>query len=98
MSNTIIQTLVPEDKRGRVMSYFMAAFVATAPFGSLLAGELAQWMGALRTVMLTGTFCIAGAAWFWTHLRAIRKEMRPIYIQLGIDPAPPEVVEEQAGN
>jgi MFS family permease len=51
VSNTIIQTLVPEDKRGRVMSYFMAAFVATAPFGSLLAGELAQWMAASRTVM-----------------------------------------------
>jgi MFS family permease len=98
VSNTIIQTLVPEDKRGRVMSYYMAAFVATAPFGSLLAGELAQWIGAPRTVMLTGTFCIAGAAWFWTQLRAIRKEMRPIYIQLGIVPAPPEVVEEQAGN
>jgi MFS family permease len=97
VSNTIIQTLVPEDKRGRVMSYYMAAFVATAPFGSLLAGELAQWIGALRTVMLTGTFCIAGAAWFWTQLRAIRKEMRPIYIQLGLVPAP-EVVEEQAGN
>ena len=98
VSNTIIQTLVPEDKRGRVMSYYMAAFVATAPFGGLLAGELAQWMGAPRTVMLTGTFCIAGAGWFWTRLRAIRKEMRPIYIQLGIVPAPPEVVEEQAGN
>lgn len=97
VSNTIIQTLVPEDKRGRVMSYYMAAFVATAPFGSLLAGELAQWIGAPRTVMLTGTFCIAGAAWFWTQLRAIRKEMRPIYIQLGLVPAS-EVVEEQAGN
>jgi len=98
VSNTIIQMLVPEDKRGQVMSYYMAAFVATAPFGGLLAGELAQWMGAPRTVMVTGTFCIAGAGWFWTRLRAIRKEMRPIYIQLGIVPAPPEVVEEQAGN
>ncbi|MGA7313280.1 MAG: MFS transporter [Silvibacterium sp.] len=98
VSNTIIQTLVPEDKRGRVMGYYMAAFVATAPFGSLLAGELAQWIGAPRTVMLTGTFCIAGAAWFWSQLRAIRKEMRSIYIQLGIVPAPPEVVEEEAGN
>jgi MFS family permease len=98
VSNTIIQTLVPEDKRGRVMGYYITAFVATAPFGSLLAGELAQWIGAPRTVMLTGTFCIAGAAWFWSQLRAIRKEMRPIYIQLGIVPAPPEVVEEEAGN
>jgi MFS family permease len=97
-SNTIIQTLVPEDKRGRVMSYYTAAFVGMAPFGSLLAGTLAHWIGAPRTVMLTGAFCVAGAAWFWTQLGAIRKEMRPIYIQLGIVPAPPEVVEEQAGN
>ncbi|HEX3472510.1 MAG TPA: MFS transporter [Silvibacterium sp.] len=93
-SNTIIQTLVSEDKRGRVMSYYTAAFVGMAPFGSLLAGALAHWIGAPRTVMLTGTFCVAGAAWFWTQLGEIRKEMRPIYIQLGIVP-PPEVVEEQ---
>jgi len=97
-SNTIIQTLVDEQMRGRVMSYYTAAFVGMAPFGSLLAGTLAHWIGAPRTVMLTGTFCIIGAAWFWTRLGEIRKEMRPIYIQLGIVPAPPEVVEEQAGN
>ncbi len=85
-SNTIIQTLVPDDKRGRVMSYYMAAFVGMAPFGSLLAGGLADWIGAPRTVMVTGSCCIAGAIWFWTRLPAIRKEMRPIYEQLGIVP------------
>lgn len=52
-SNTIIQTLVPEDKRGRVMSYYTAAFMGMAPFGSLLAGALAHWIGAPRTVMFT---------------------------------------------
>ncbi|MGB6610930.1 MAG: MFS transporter, partial [Acidobacteriaceae bacterium] len=59
-SNTIIQTLVPEDKRGRVMSYYTAAFMGMAPFGSLLAGALAHWIGAPRTVMFTGSCCIAG--------------------------------------
>ncbi len=94
-SNTIIQTLVPEDKRGRVMSYYTAAFVGMAPFGSLLAGALAHWIGAPRTVMITGTCCILGAALFWSRRKEIRDVMRPIYIQLGIVPAPPEMVEEQ---
>jgi len=97
-SNTIIQTLVPEDKRGRVMSYYTAAFVGMAPFGSLLAGSLAHWIGAPRTVMLTGTCCILGAVWFQSQRSAIREGIRPIYIELGIIEAPPELVEEQAGN
>jgi MFS family permease len=102
VSNTIIQTLVPEDKRGRVMSYYTAAFVGMAPFGSLLAGTMAAWIGAPRTVMITGSCCIAGAVWFWTQLSAIRKEMRPIYERLGIipskTPALSQPIEQQAGS
>jgi MFS family permease len=98
-SNTIIQTLVPEDKRGRVMSYYTAAFVGMAPFGSLLAGSLAHLIGAPHTVMFTGTCCILGAAMFTSRIKTIRSYMRPIYIELGIVPAPPsKLVEEQAGN
>ena len=63
-SNTLIQTLVPEDKRGRVMSYFVMAMFGTAPFGSLLAGALAQRIGAPNTVFVTGAFCLAGSLWF----------------------------------
>jgi len=96
-SNTIIQTLVPEDKRGRVMSYYTVAFVGMAPFGSLLAGALGHAIGPQRTVMLSGVACIVGALWFLTRLKAIRKEMRPIYEQLGIlQPKAPVVVEEEA--
>jgi len=98
VSNTIIQTLVPEDRRGRVMSYYTAAFMGMAPFGSLLAGSLAHWIGAPRTVMLTGSCCIAGGLWFWSRLPAIRREMRPIYEQLGIIAPVPKMVEEQAAN
>ena len=83
-SNTIIQTLVPEDKRGRVMSYYTMAFVGMAPFGSLLAGGLAHWMGAPRTVMVTGACCILGAVWYSTELPKIRLVMRPIYLQMGL--------------
>ena len=83
-SNTIIQTLVPEDKRGRVMSYYTMAFVGMAPFGSLLAGALAHRIGAPHTVIFTGSVCVLGGLWFWSQLEAIRVDMRPIYEQMGI--------------
>jgi MFS family permease len=83
-SNTVIQTLVDEKMRGRVMSYYTAAFVGMAPFGSLLAGALAHWIGAPRTVMISGAACILGGAWFWSQLPAIRKDIRPVYERLGI--------------
>ncbi|MGA7169585.1 MAG: MFS transporter [Candidatus Sulfotelmatobacter sp.] len=83
-SNTVIQTLVPEDKRGRVMSYYTMAFVGMTPFGSLLAGALAHRVGAPHAVMITGAFCVAGAGWFSTQLKSIRKIMRPIYVEMGI--------------
>ena len=85
-SNTVIQTLVPEDKRGRVMSYYTMAFVGSAPFGSLLAGTLAHWIGAPHTVMVTGGFCVAGSLWFTLELPKIRAVMRPIYREMGLLP------------
>jgi MFS family permease len=85
-SNTVIQTLVPEDKRARVMSYYTMAFVGMAPFGSLLAGTLAHWMGAPHTVMVTGAFCVAGSLWFTLELPKISAVMRPIYQKMGLLP------------
>ncbi len=95
-SNTIIQTLVDEKMRGRVMSYYTMAFVGMAPFGSLLAGALAHAIGAPHTVVVSGVACILGAGWFWSQLPAIRREMRPIYERLGIVPQRPLVVDESA--
>lgn len=86
-SNTVIQTLVPESMRGRVMSYYTMAFVGMAPFGSLLAGGLAHWFGAAHTVMITGTCCLLGCAWFTWELPKIRKVMRPIYEEMGLLPS-----------
>ena len=83
-SNTIIQTLVDEKMRGRVMSYYTMAFVGMAPFGSLLAGALAHAIGAPRTVIVSGVACIPRILWFTSRLKAIRKDMRPIYERLGI--------------
>jgi MFS family permease len=88
-SNTIIQTVVPEDKRGRVMSYYTVAFVGMAPFGSLLAGSLAHAIGAPWTVIMNGSAVLLGAAWFWTQLPAVRRDMRPIYREMGILPPEP---------
>jgi MFS family permease len=97
-SNTIIQTIVEESKRGRVMSFYTVAFVGMAPFGSLLAGALAHAIGAPRTVMLSGAFCLAGAAWFTTQLRDIRKYLRPIYSSLGILPPVNAVIQDSVGR
>jgi MFS family permease len=97
-SNTIIQTLVEEKMRGRVMSYYTMAFVGMAPFGSLLAGALANLIGAPGTVIVSGIACICGGIWFWSRLPHIRREMRPIYERLGIVPQRNVVVEEGAQN
>ncbi len=98
-SNTIIQTLVPEDKRGRVMSYYTMAFVGMTPFGSLLAGELAHRLGAPHAIIITGICCLAGAAWFATERKSIRVIMRPIYMEMGIIPSPLEpALEDRAGT
>jgi MFS family permease len=97
-SNTVIQTLTPEDKRGRVMSYYTMAFVGMAPFGSLLAGALAHRFGAPHTVMLTGSMCVVGAVWFTTQLPSVRDVMRPIYREMGILPTQEPALEERAGT
>jgi MFS family permease len=86
-SNTIIQTIVSEDKRGRVMSYYTMAFMGMAPFGSLLAGTMADKFGAPWTVIFSGLAVIVGAAWFTTQLPAVRRAIRPIYLEMGILPA-----------
>ena len=94
-SNTIIQTIVSEDMRGRVMSYYTMAFMGMAPFGSLLAGSMARAVGAPLTVTLNGVVVLLGAAWFFTRLRAVWREIRPIYQELGIIPAAREMAAEQ---
>ena len=95
--NTIIQTIVPEDKRGRAMSYYTMAFVGMTPFGSLLAGAMAHAIGAPITIAIDGMCCIAGAVWFTTRLKYIRLLIRPIYIELGILRSEVSGVIEDAG-
>jgi MFS family permease len=85
-SNTIIQTIVDDEKRGRVMSFYMMAFLGTAPFGSLIAGSMSSQIGPARTLQVGGVCCLLAAAWFARSLPAIRQVVRPIYVRLGILP------------
>lgn len=85
-SNTILQTIVDDDKRGRVMSYYTMAFMGMAPFGSLMAGTVAAKVGAPATLTFSGLCCIVGALLFAMKLPAIRRLVRPIYVELGIIP------------
>jgi len=85
-SNTILQTIVDDDKRGRVMSFYSIAFQGSAPFGSLIAGAAASRIGAPHTLTIGGSLCVVGAAWFYMQLPKIRAIVRPIYRQLGIIP------------
>ncbi len=86
VSNTILQTLADDDKRGRVMSFFTMAFMGTAPFGSLLAGSAASAFGIETTLAVAGIFCLLGAALFATQLKKIGESIRPVYVRLGIVP------------
>jgi MFS family permease len=83
-SNTILQTMVDDDKRGRVMSLYTMAFMGMAPFGSLAGGSLAGRIGAPYTLIIGGTSCILGSFLFARKLPLIRKMVRPIYIRKGI--------------
>jgi MFS family permease len=83
-SNTVLQTIVEEDKRGRVMSFYTMAFMGMVPFGSLLAGSLANKIGAPNTVMIGGVACILGSLIFAKLLPSLRKIARPIYVEKGI--------------
>lgn len=85
-SNTILQTIVDDEKRGRVMAYYAMSFLGIAPFGSLLGGEVAARIGAPAMLAIGGAICLAGSVWFARLLPAIRDWTRPIYRELGILP------------
>jgi MFS family permease len=83
-TNTILQTIVDDDKRGRVMSFYTMAFMGAAPFGSFMAGSLASKIGAPNTLAVGGIACILGTLAFMRYLPNFRKTIRPIYYQLGL--------------
>lgn len=85
-SNTFLQTVVPDDKRGRIMSLYTMAYIGVAPMGSLLAGALAERIGATITIAVGGSLCLVGVFVFARGIPAFRELVRPIYRELGIIP------------
>jgi MFS family permease len=84
--NTLLQTIVDDDKRGRVMSLYTMAFMGMAPFGSILGGALAHRIGVPATFTIGGTVCIAGAVLFASKIPVLRPLVLPIYARKGIGP------------
>ncbi len=85
-SNTILQTITDDDKRGRVMSFYTMAVMGTAPFGSLLAGWLAKVIGTPFTILTGGVLSVAGALVFLRKLPELKQLVHPIYVKMGIIP------------
>ena len=83
-SNTILQTITDEDKRGRVMSFYTMAVAGMVPFGSIMAGSLASRIGAPHTLIIGGMICIIGSLLFLKKLPLIWQAARPVYIKMGI--------------
>jgi MFS family permease len=87
-TNTVVQTVVPETLRGRVMSLYTVAFLGTAPIGSLLAGVAAERIGARATIAVGGALCLTCGLWFFTTLPRLRDLIRPVYAERGLLVAP----------
>ena len=85
-SNTVLQTVVDDDKRGRVMSFYSMAFMGTAPFGSLILGAMADRIGADWAIAIGGLACLVAAIVFGRRLPVLREMVRPIYERLGVLP------------
>src|SRR5262249_18735476 len=88
-SSTILQTIVEEEKRGRVMSFFTMAFVGMVPFGNLLAGSVAQHIGVVKTLALGGVGCVLVSCLFQTQLRQWRALVHPIHQRRGLSATAP---------
>ena len=82
--NTILQSLVDQDKRGRVMSLFTMAFMGTVPLGSLLAGSISNQFGFHNMLFACGSYCLIVAATFAYLLPRLRNEGRGLYVQRGL--------------
>ncbi len=86
-SNTLLQTLADDDKRGRVMSFYAMAFMGMVPFGNLLSGTLSNVVGVPNTILIGGVCCIIGGLFYAYKLPSLRKLSRDIYIKKQIIPA-----------
>ncbi|MHA6249667.1 MFS transporter [Pontibacter sp. CAU 1760] len=84
--NTLLQTIVDDDKRGRVMSLYATAFMGMAPVGSMLAGAVAEHIGVAYTLAGCGLLCAVSIVPFAVNRPKLRRMVQPIYERLGIVP------------
>ncbi len=82
--NLIMQTLVDDDKRGRVMSLSTMLFMGVGPLGNLLAGSVAEMIGPRWTLAVNGMVCAGAAVWLFTQRGRLREAMRPTLERLGV--------------
>ncbi|HUR33199.1 MAG TPA: MFS transporter [Vicinamibacterales bacterium] len=82
--NTLLQTIVEDAKRGRVISFFLMAYFGTTPFGSLAAGAISARIGAPYTLAACGALCLIGVGWFASQLPTLHQDIAPIFHRLGI--------------
>jgi MFS family permease len=82
--NIILQSLLDEDKRGRVMSLYTLAFMGMMPLGSLLAGWSGEHLGVSRTIFYCGALTLVAAIWLAAQMPQLREQARPVYIAKGI--------------
>jgi len=90
-SNTLIQAMVPDHLRGRVMALYSMMFMGMAPFGALLGGAAADRIGAPKTILVGAIACIGGAVWFLRHLPKIRVEARRLIVAQAVAGGEPSV-------
>jgi MFS family permease len=83
-SNTLIQSMVPDQLRGRIMALYSMMFMGMAPFGSLSAGAMAHRIGAPWTVASGGLACVVAAIFFWMHLPSFRRDARELVLAQGM--------------
>ncbi|HXO31743.1 MAG TPA: MFS transporter [Candidatus Acidoferrales bacterium] len=95
-SNTLIQVMVPDALRGRVMAVYSMMFMGMAPIGALLGGALADRLGAQVTVAVGGMASVAGAAWFGLQLPKIRVEARRLIVSQAVAGGEPSDMTAQA--
>jgi MFS family permease len=97
-SNTLIQAMVPDTMRGRVMAVYSMMFMGMAPFGALLSGALAHSLGAPATVAMGGSVCIVGALFFWLRLPSLRVEAREMIVAIQATAGEPAEAATGAGS
>jgi MFS family permease len=85
--NTILQSVVDEEKRSRVMSYYTMFFIGTAPLGHYTGGWIAEHIGAPMTFVILGCIAFATGIAFWLQMPTFRSHLRVVYVSRGIIPA-----------